>query len=66
MVEKRDDEALVKALVDPGEGIKYRGAKNKPLIQILKNGCWFIQKSSKAHGLGKSKLESLIQAIKKK
>lgn len=66
MVDRRDDEALVKALIDPGEGIVYKKTKAKPLIQILRDGCWFIQKGTKSQGLGKSRLESLIHALKKK
>ncbi len=63
-VDKRDAEGVVKALIVPG-GVKYKGTSLKPLIQVLPNGIWFIQKKS-ARGLGKDVTESLLAALKGK
>ncbi len=67
MIDDMDAEGLVKVLINPEEGIIYKGTKNKPFIQILYNGCWFIQKNaSTAKGLGEDKLDLLSQTLKKK
>jgi hypothetical protein len=63
LVEKRDAEGVVRALIKSGVGIKYKGISAKPLIQVLPCGTWFVQKKA-GRGLGKDVTEALVAALK--
>jgi hypothetical protein len=65
LVERRDAEGVVKALIRSGGGVKYRGVSALPLIQVLPGGTWFVQKRA-GRGLGKDVTETLLAALKVK
>lgn len=62
-IEKRDAEGVIKTIISSEDGTKYRGLNIKPLIQILPNGTWFIQKRG-GRGLSKDPTETLLEKLR--
>lgn len=65
LIDKRDAEGVVRALIKSGASIKYKGAAARPLIQVLPCGTWFVQKRA-GRGLGRDVTETLLAALKGK
>ncbi len=66
-IEEKDEGKLIKALINPSGSIEYKNTNHPPLIQVLKDGSWFIQKNkSKGSGLGIDPIAALKAALKLK
>jgi hypothetical protein len=62
LVDNRDDAGVIKALINAKDGVKYRNHQGSPLIQVLPNGTWFVQKKC-GRGLGKDPAIALLEAL---